>query len=177
MEFSMNTEEKDISFAKAVCEEYKDEYQKSKAFASALGTAAFKNYLKDCDIQIEDDALFRIKKIFELTDIADVFANDVCIDVRTYTNSDALYIPKKHFEEGITPKYYVFALYNEEKQEIIFKGYIPSNNIDKTNQSENYYVINVSNLLPMEELIQAILTASLDKIQKIQLYNFRNKMD
>ena len=44
------------------------------------------------------------KKIYKITDIADVNFSGITIDVRTFVNSDALYIPKKHFETGIIPK-------------------------------------------------------------------------
>ena len=97
MEFGMNLDTKDKKLAKTIAEAY-SENVKSKAYLAFLGVCAFKEYLKDCDISAEKTSLARIKKIYETTDIADVFANGVCIDVRTYTSSDALYVPKKHFE-------------------------------------------------------------------------------
>lgn len=152
MEFSMNVEEKDLDLCKLIANEYVED--KNKVFVSSVGVCAFRNYLADCNIELDNTAsLFRVKKIYETTDIADVNYKSITIDVRTYTNSDALYIPKKHANFNIPNFYYVLALFNEENNEVIFKGFIKSEEIDTNISNDEFYIVYSDKLSPMEDLI------------------------
>lgn len=152
MEFSMNVDEKDIDLCKLIANEYVED--KNKVFLSSVGVCAFRNYLADCNIELGNTAsLFRVKKIYETTDIADVNYKSITIDVRTYTNSDALYIPKKHANFNIPNFYYVLALFNEENNEVIFKGFIKAEEINKNISNDEFYIVYSDKLSPMEDLI------------------------
>lgn len=155
MEFSMNVDEKDINLSKLIANEYAE--NKSKVFLASLGVSAFRNYLADCNIHLSQTAsLFRVKKIFELTDIADVNYKSITIDVRTYVSADALYIPKKHFDFNVSDLYYVLSLFDDEKNEVTFKGFINAKNIDKTISNDDFYIVSIDKLSQMEELISEI---------------------
>ena len=58
MEFSMNVEEKDLDLCKLIANEYVED--KNKVFVSSVGVCAFRNYLADCNIELDNTAsLFR----------------------------------------------------------------------------------------------------------------------
>ena len=100
-------EDKDRLDASVAANSFAHSEIKNRVYMNTLGAKLGMKYLASEDIDVSNVYnIHSIKKILEEVDIADIILSNIHIDVRVVYNENAIFIPKTHFEYGLTPVSY-----------------------------------------------------------------------
>lgn len=142
MEQLIYIEQNDKNEASKLSKGFAIEDTKSRAYINALGTELAMKYLAQEDINVSNIYnLHNIHKIREEFDIADVMLPNIHIDVRMVYDENLIFIPKSHFEYGLTPDIYLVFNMSEDASYVKFLGFFEPKLINKNNKNDNYYFI------------------------------------
>lgn len=130
---------------------------KNRAYINTLGAELVIKYLSSEGIDVENlHNMHSISKVLESIDIADIQLSNIHIDVRTVFDKEQIFIPKSHFELGITPDIYVVLVLNQDFSHCELAGYFTPEQIDKKDANANYYFINPKKLSAPDSLTKFV---------------------
>lgn len=150
---------------------------RNRAYINVLGAELFTKYLSTEGIDVKDlHNIHSISKVLEMLDIADIILPDIHIDVRTVFDKTRIFIPKSHFELGITPDIYAVLYLDKDFGHCEFIGYFTPDMIDKSKENSEYYFIEQDKLNQPSNLIKYITNFSgriTDNISDAEFYRGR----
>ncbi len=130
---------------------------KNRAYINTLGAELAMKYLVSENMDVSDvKNMHSIKKILEEIDVADILLPNIHIDVRVVFDENIIFIPKSHFEFGLTPDIYLVFNLAEDKTFVKFLGFFDPKLINKNNENSKYYFIEKEKLSPALELVNYI---------------------
>ena len=105
-------EDKDKLDASVAANAFAHSKIKNRVYINTLGAKLGMKFLASEDIDVSNVYnIHSIKKVLEEVDVADIMLSNIHIDVRVVYDENAIFIPKSHFEYGLTPDIYlVFKL-------------------------------------------------------------------
>src|SRR5574344_186299 len=122
---SVKIENEDIRDAKLSSSGFVDEEIKKRAFVNVLGARLAIKMLFEKKLEANNVySLYTIQHILEELDIADIYFNDLKIDVRLVFDENQIFIPKTHFKYNILPDLYLILKLNENITEASFLGFV-----------------------------------------------------
>ena len=146
-------EDKDRLDASVAANTFAHSDVKNRVYINALGAKLGMKYLASEDIDVSNVYnLHSIKKILEETDIADIMLSNIHIDVRVVYDENAIFIPKSHFELGLTPDIYLVFQLAKDFSCVTFLGFFEPSLINKNNANADYYFIEKEKLSPVASL-------------------------
>lgn len=134
---------------------------RKRAVVAMLGLNSFASYMAGAGHNVRcDNSCCQNYKLLNDFDIADLTTDDVKFDVRTLVTADysQMWVPKAHFEFGFVPEFYVAVRINKKLNSAEIIGFIESAAINKSLSNEQYYIVPVAALKPVEELDNALKT-------------------
>ena len=134
--------QEDLQDAKTTASLFKDEFVKRRAFANVIAARSALKLLFSLNIEATNlYSMYSINKVLERLDIADVYAGSIRIDARLVKKPEEIFIPKSHFELGITPDLYLILKLNKDMSGVEFLGCINPDEMDKSRENKDYYFV------------------------------------
>ena len=126
---------------------------KNRAYINTLGVELGLKYLASEGINVSNlHNLHSVHKFLEEFDIADIILPNVHIDVRVVFSDKFIFVPKSHFEYGLTPDIYLVFQLAEDHSHVKVLGFFEPKLINKNNQNRDYYFIEKEKLTPIINL-------------------------
>lgn len=130
---------------------------KNRAYINTLGAELVMKFLSSEGIEVKDlHSMHSISKVLEHLDIADIILPKIHIDVRTVFDKKQIFIPKSHFELGITPNIYVVLVLDQDFRYCELAGFFTPDMIDKKDENSQYYFISPDKLYSPETLVKYV---------------------
>ncbi len=124
----------------------KDFYENLLVVSSTLAL------LTDLDIQCDEtNSLYRHKVLFDLFNMADFEGGKSRLDARLIRNNK-IAIPKKHRELEIMADFYLAVQMSADYDVLKLFGFIPLDRITFDKEDEEFYYVDITDLLPIERL-------------------------
>lgn len=148
-----------LKYAKIIAAPIENDVQRKRAFASIVALDALADYLVTQDITVSiTKNLFKIAPVNEEFEISDVYYNGWKLDVRLVVNDEFVSVPKSHFKFDILADMYIAIKVDSKLENAELVGFIDGSKVSKTIDSGAYYLMNVDNLSPVEDLITVLQT-------------------
>ena len=146
-------EDKDKLDASVAANSFAHSAVKNRVYINTLGAKLGMKFLASEDIDVSNvHNMHSIKKILEEIDIADIMLSNIHIDVRVVYDENAIFIPKSHFEYGLTPDIYLVLKLAKDFSCVTFLGYFEPSLINKNNANSDFYFIEKEKLSPAVSL-------------------------
>lgn len=146
-------EDKDRLDASVAANSFAHSGIKDRVYINTLGAKLGMKYLASEDIDVSNVYnMHSIKKVLEEVDIADIMLSNIHIDVRVVYDENTIFIPKAHFEYGLTPDIYLVFQLAKDSSCVTFLGYFEPSLINKNNANTDYYFIEKEKLSPVASL-------------------------
>jgi hypothetical protein len=146
-----------LKYAKIISSVIQNKKQRKRAYASIVALDSFAEYLLTRGLNLNiNKNLFKVAPLNEEFEISDIYYNGWHIDVRVVLFEEFVTIPKKHFDFGIMPDFYVVAKPDSSLKFTEIVGYIEAENIDLSSDKGDYYIVNLSEVLPVNDLLTKI---------------------
>lgn len=146
-------EDKDKLDASVAANSFAHSGIKDRVYINTLGAKLGMKYLASEDIDVSNIYnMHSIKKILEEVDIADIMLSNIHIDVRVVYDENTIFVPKAHFEYGLTPDIYLVFQLAKDSSCVSFLGYFEPSLINKNNANADYYFIEKEKLSPAVSL-------------------------
>lgn len=146
-------EDKDKLDASVAANSFAHSAVKNRVYINTLGAKLGMKFLASEDIDVSNvHNMHSIKKILEEIDIADIMLSNIHIDVRVAYDENAIFIPKSHFEYGLTPDIYLVLKLAKDFSCVTFLGYFEPSLINKNNANSDFYFIEKEKLSPAVSL-------------------------
>ncbi len=150
-------DEKSYNYAKIYSSLLNDEYQRKRAYASIVALYAFLNILEKSPLNIQKSmTLFRNPIINEQYEIADIYVNNWHLDIRVVNDTDAVLVPKIHYDSAIVPDYYVVIKIDSELKNTELIGFVDTSRDTKEAFDYHYYKVPFSKLINYEEFLDKV---------------------
>ena len=150
-------EKENITEAEFMSRSFVNKEVKNRAYINALGAELLTKYLASEGVDVSDlHNLHSISKILEKNDISDILLPNIHIDVRVIFDDNQIFVPKSHFELGLTPDIYAVLKIDADFKYVEFLGYFKPSQIDKDNQNDEYYFFSKNKLSAPESLTRFI---------------------
>lgn len=128
-----------------------DEHTRNRALANLIGIKVALEFFKKNGLPVTvANAAYKIKGLFEELDVADIYIDNVRLDVRLSLSKTEFTIPKKHYEYNVTPDLYMFVTYDESTAEAKVAGFISPNNVSHSKSDGYYYIISSEDITSAE---------------------------
>lgn len=138
--YIVDIEEDDLKDAKLSSTDFDGNETKQRAFINVLGARLAMKLLFTNKIQASNVySLYTIHNVLEELDIADIYLDNIKIDVRLVFNKDEIFIPKTHFEYGIEPDLYLVLELKDDLSSVELLGFCEPENLNKSNQNDKFY--------------------------------------
>lgn len=161
-------EENDKAEAGAQTKGFAKNSVKNRAYINTLGVELGLKYLASEGINVSNlHNLHSVHKFLEEFDIADIILPNVHIDVRVVFNDKYIFVPKSHFEYGLTPDIYLVLQLAEDHSHVKALGFFKPELINKKDANKDYYFIQKEKLTPINNLKTFIETASNNTTQEL----------
>mgnify|MGYP004615315909 CR=1 FL=1 len=146
-------EDKDKLDASVAANSFAHSAVKNRVYINTLGAKLGMKFLASEDIDVSNiHSMHSIKKILEEVDIADIMLSNIHIDVRVVYDENAIFVPKSHFEYGLTPDIYLVFKLAKDMSCVAFLGYFEPSLINKNNANSDFYFIEKEKLSPAVSL-------------------------
>lgn len=158
---TLNITKDALKYAKIISSSIEEVVNRKRAFASIVVLDTFADYLltKGIEVNISKN-LFKIAPVNAEFEISDIYYNGWKLDVRVVGDDGVLTIPQMHFKSGITADFYVVMKMDKELNDAVILGYIDSSLVNKKSKNESYYLVNIEELAPCEDLIEKLKTVN-----------------
>ncbi len=164
----LTIDENAYNYAKIYSSLLSDEYQRKRSYASIVALYAFINLIEETPYQIQKSmTLFRNPQINEQFEISDLYINNWHLDIRVFTEGDAVLVPKIHYSSGIIPDFYIVIKVNKNLTKTELVGIADTSNDKHEQFDNNYYSIPLDSLITYDEF--------LNKIEQPKAQNFTEK--
>jgi hypothetical protein len=146
-------EEDDLEDAKLSSLDFADNITKKRVFANILGARLAMKMLFEYDIQANNlYSLYTIHNIIEELDLADIYIQDIKIDVRLIFNKDEIFVPKSHFEYDLLPDLYLVLQLQKDFSSVEFLGFFEPKTLNIQNTNKEFYFYEYERLNKPENL-------------------------
>ena len=146
-------EDKDKLDASVAANSFAHSAVKNRVYINTLGAKLGMKFLASEDIDVSNiHNMHSIKKVLEEVDIADIMLSNIHIDVRVVYDENAIFVPKSHFEYGLTPDIYLVFKLAKDMSCVAFLGYFEPSLINKNNANSDFYFIEKEKLSPAASL-------------------------
>ena len=146
-------EDKDKLDASVAANAFAHSKIKNRVYINTLGAKLGMKFLASEDIDVSNVYnIHSIKKVLEEVDVADIMLSNIHIDVRVVYDENAIFIPKSHFEYGLTPDIYLVFKLAKDMSCVTFLGYFEPSLINKNNANSDFYFIEKEKLSPVASL-------------------------
>ena len=146
-------EDKDKLDASVAANSFAHSAVKNRVYINTLVAKLGMKFLASEDIDVSNiHNMHSIKKILEEVDIADIMLSNIHIDVRVVYDENAIFVPKSHFEYGLTPDIYLVFKLAKDMSCVAFLGYFEPSLINKNNANSDFYFIEKEKLSPAASL-------------------------
>ena len=154
-------EENDKAEASAQAKGFAKNSVRNRAYINTLGVELGLKYLASEGINVSNlHNLHSVHKFLEEFDIADIILPNVHIDVRVVFSDKYIFVPKSHFEYGLTPDIYLVFQLSEDQSYVKALGFFKPELINKKDANNDYYFIQKEKLTPVINLKAFIESAS-----------------
>lgn len=154
-------EENDKAEASAQAKGFAKTSVRNRAYINTLGVELGLKYLASEGINVSNlHNLHSVHKFLEEFDIADIILPNVHIDVRVVFSDKYIFVPKSHFEYGLTPDIYLVFQLSEDQSYVKALGFFKPELINKKDANNDYYFIQKEKLTPVINLKAFIESAS-----------------
>ena len=154
-------EENDKAGASAQAKGFAKNSVRNRAYINTLGVELGLKYLASEGINVSNlHNLHSVHKFLEEFDIADIILPNVHIDVRVVFSDKYIFVPKSHFEYGLTPDIYLVFQLSEDQSYVKALGFFKPELINKKDANNDYYFIQKEKLTPVINLKAFIESAS-----------------
>ena len=151
---------------------------KRRAYVNALGAELAMKYLALENINVSNVSnMHNIHKILQEFDISDVMLPNIHIDVRMVYNEEEIFIPKSHFEYGLTPDIYLVFHVTDNSPFVMFLGFFEPQMINKKNANDKYYFIEKEKLCSPKNLksyVESFNGNTTQSLNEEELENYRD---
>lgn len=122
-----------------------------RAYINALGADLVTKYLETEGVNVENlHNIHSMSKILEDVDVSDILLPNIHLDVRVVYNEEQIFVPKSHFDLGITPDAYVVLKLDKEFKQAELLGYFKPSQINKSKENDDYYFFSPSKMYKVE---------------------------
>ena len=143
--------ETELKEARIHCGDFVGRNNRNRAVSNILGIKIAKKFFEENGINADDKfSAYKIKKILEDFDIADIRIDGKIVDVRAVFNENMLFIPKSHYDYGITPAFYMFVKINKDLENGEVLGFLDPNIVEDSKASLEYYFPEKENLISVK---------------------------
>lgn len=143
----------DIKDARLSSAGFADNVTKKRAYMNVLGARLAMKMLFSQKIEANNlYSLYTIHSVLEELNISDVYYNSIRMDVRLVFDKNQIFVPKSHFEYGLTPDAYLVLQLKEDQSGAEFLGFFEPRDLDKENANTDYYFFEFENLQKPENL-------------------------
>ncbi len=130
---------------------------KNRAYINTLGAELVMKFLNSEGVDVKNlHNIHSVSKVLECLDIADILLPNIHIDVRTVFDKNQIFIPKSHFELGITPDIYVVLVLEQDFKYCELAGFFTPDMINKKDANSQYYFISPDKLYSPETLVKYV---------------------
>lgn len=151
--------EQTYNYAKIYASLIQDEYQRKRAYASLVALYSFLNIIEKTSYNVQKSmTLFRNPLINEEYEISDLYVNNWHLDIRIITDGNAVLVPKKHYDCGIVPDYYVVIKVDSELKTSELLGFANTKEITPEAFNYNYSIIPIASLITYENFLDKVKT-------------------
>lgn len=154
-------EENEIELAKEACSSINDPIIRSRCVANTLAANIAQKYFTDYDVDIES-CLHRIPQFSSNIDIADVYVNGYCIDVRLYHDNEAIKIPKYNYEVGLLPVAHLAIKIDTEFTSATVMGFVTPEMVSTLDSDEDYFYTSEDLLVSFYD-VEPLLNSTLEE--------------
>ena len=139
---------------------------RKRVFVLSAAAMSVSDLLDDGDLKLKHkNSLFKITALDDVLEIADLYSDDVRVDVRVIYDGNTFYVPKSHEKFFAIPEIYLVVRMTHDIENIEPIGFIESGNLPKIQSNTEYFEYNVDILKPIGELKNAI--SRIEKKQQI----------
>ncbi len=143
----------DLDDAKLSSADFTDEHTKKRAFINVLGARLAMKMLFSQKIEANNVySLYTLHSVLEELDIADIYFNDLKIDVRLVFNKEEIFIPKSHFEYNLLPDLYFALELSKDFSNATFLGLFEPKDLNKDNSNKDFYFYEYEKLQKPDKL-------------------------
>lgn len=145
--------EDDLNDAKLSSIDFSNQDIAKRAFVDVLGARLAMKFLFSKKIEANNIySMYTIKNILGQLDVADIYFENIKIDIRLVFNSNEIFIPKSHFEYNVLPDIYAILELKEDLSSAEFLGFVEPNGVDKGNENKDFYFVEQEELQNPENL-------------------------
>lgn len=145
--------EDDLNDAKLSCIDFPDQDVAKRAFVDVLGARLAMKFLFSKKIEANNIySMYTIKNILGQLDVADIYFENLKIDIRLVFNGNEIFIPKSHFKYDVLPDIYAILELKEDLASAEFMGFVEPKDINKNNENKDYYFVEHDELQNPENL-------------------------
>lgn len=150
---AIKIEEDDLNDAKLSSLDFDNLSIRKRAFINVLGARIAMKMLFSKKIEANNVySLYTIHNVLEDLDIADVYVQDIKIDVRLVFDRNEIFIPKKHFELDILPDLYLVLQLKEDFSCAEPLGFFEPKDLNKANHNSDFYFYDCEELNNVKDL-------------------------
>ena len=137
---------------------------RKRVFVLSAAAMSVSDLLDDGELKLKHkNSLFKITSLDDVLEIADLYSDDIRVDVRVIFDENTFYIPKSHEKFYATPEIYLVVRMTEDVENIEPVGFIESSELPEAKSNTEYLAYDINILKPVSELKNAI-----NKIEKTQ---------
>lgn len=123
-----------------------------RAFINVLGARLAMKMLFEEKIEANNVySLYTIQNILKRFNIADIYCNNLKIDVRIIFNREEIFFPKEQYENELTPDLYLVLELKPDFSVAEFLGSIEPSKINKINANKDYYFAEFEELMSLDD--------------------------
>ena len=137
---------------------------RKRVFVLSAAAMSVSDLLDDGELKLKHkNSLFKITSLDDALEIADLYSDDIRVDVRVIFDKNTFYIPKSHEKFYATPEIYLVVRMTEDVENIEPVGFIESSELPEAKSNTEYLAYDINILKPVSLLKNAI-----NKIEKTQ---------
>ncbi len=172
---NLTIDDKAHSYARIYSALLSEEFQRKRAYASILSLFAFANIIEKESVNIQKSmTLFRNPILNEQYEIADLYVNNWHLDVRVVNDTDAVLVPKIHYESGIVPDFYVVVKIDKNLKNAELIGFVDTSKDVKEAFDYHYFKIPFTALINYDEFLAKIKIIKQEKHTQQDYELFQN---
>ncbi len=146
-----------VKYAKIIAAPVENEFQRKRAYASIVALDTFADYLVTQGIVVNiSKNLFKIAPVNEEFEISDLYYNGWKVEVRIVSDNNFISVPKSHFKYDILADFYVGIKVDSQLKKAQLAGFVSREQISRSLDSGDYYLMSSDALCPIEDLINII---------------------
>lgn len=166
-----------LDTAKNIAIKLSSEEIRKRVFVLSTAAMSVSDLLDDGELKLRHkNSLFKITSLSDAIEIADIYTDNVKIDVRVIYDGMTFYVPKSHEKFSATPDIYLVVRMSKNIENIEPIGFIESLELLKIPTETDYYEYSTGILRPLEELKSTIEKINIKNSEKIKNISFTKEI-